>query len=108
RLHPGDARRSGHQPVADAPARAGGRRQRVPLGRPAVRLQGRSRLQGPRPVGQWIDARGPLEEVADGFAPLGTTIVLIRFGTSPTGITAITSLACVSIADTERRPALET
>jgi hypothetical protein len=34
--------------------------------------------------------------------------VLIRFGTSPTGMTAISFIASMSIADTLRSPALET
>jgi hypothetical protein len=33
--------------------------------------------------------------------------VLLRLGTSPTGITATSFIACVSIAETERNAALE-
>jgi hypothetical protein len=36
------------------------------------------------------------------------TSVLMRLGTSPTGTTAISFMDLVSIAETERRPALDT
>jgi len=42
------------------------------------------------------------------LAPFGTTIVLMRFGTSPTGIFAISFIALVSIAETERSAAVDT
>jgi len=43
-----------------------------------------------------------------GRAWSGMVSVLMRLGTSPTGITAISFIDRVSIADTERKPALET
>src|ERR1700734_2536709 len=38
----------------------------------------------------------------------GITSVLLRFGTSPTGITLVTFIATVSTTDTERRPEFDT
>jgi hypothetical protein len=58
-------------------------------------------------VDQWSDARRA-EEVAVGRGRSGIVSVLIRFGTSPTGTTAINFIDLVSIADTERKPALDT
>ena len=66
----------------------------------------RSRLEDAGRVDQWSEARRG-EEVAARPAPSAITMVLMRLGTSPTGTTAVTFMALVSIAVTDRRPALE-
>src|SRR5215216_610611 len=90
------------------PLRARSRRQCLPFRRPAIRLQAGPGLSGPRSMGQRSEARGPVEEVADGLTPSGITSVLIRFGTSPTGTVATSFMALVSMTDTDRRAALDT
>jgi hypothetical protein len=42
------------------------------------------------------------------LAVSGITSVLMRFGTSPTGITFVTFIAAVSMTDSDRMPELET
>src|SRR5262249_10220465 len=90
----GQSRRPGDQSFVAAPAGAGTRRRSVSLRRPAVFLQQRSRLEDAGRVDQWSEARRG-EEVAARPAPLVTTMVLMRLGTSPTGITAMTFMALV-------------
>ncbi len=107
RLELGQSRRSGHEPAAAAAARARAGRQSVPFRRQTVRLQERSGLEDSGPVGQRSEARGGAGAVAARSELSGITRVLIRFGTSPTAMPAISFIASVSIADTLRSPALE-
>ena len=72
----------------------------------AVPVEARSSLAHSRRVGQWSDARFS-EEIAAEPGPPGMFSVFMRLGTSPTGITAISFIDVVSIAETERRPAFE-
>src|SRR5581483_178092 len=103
----GQSGRSGFKPAHLASARHRRRRRRLSLGRAPVRLQARSCLAYAGGVDQRSDARFP-EEVDAAPGALGITNVLMRFGTSPTGTTATTFFAFMSIAETERSAALLT
>ena len=105
RLDTRQSRGSRYKPAAAASPCPRRRRRRVSLRRTAVRLEARSSLAHAGGLGQWSDARFSEEIAAPG--PSGMISVLMRLGTSPTGTTAISFIDAVSIAETERRPALE-
>ena len=101
------------------PARAGGRRRSLSLGRPPVRVQERPGLEDPGAMGgreialRKRAAHGAalcdLEGASRAPSPLPDqfiTRVLMRLGTSPTGTTALIFMLAVSIAVTDRRPEL--
>ena len=83
-----------------------GRRRYISFWRTPVSVEARPGLADARRVGQWSDALFSEKVAARGWS--GMFRVLMRLGTSPTGITATSFLDLVSIAEIDRNPALET
>src|SRR5579862_2206532 len=86
----------------------------IPIGRSSpngFRALHSHRRRNSRPGGKesyCAETRLPIAGVAALLAASGITSVLLRFGTSPTGMTLVTFMAAVSTTDTERMPEFDT